>query len=155
MRQRWYVRAALVVAVGLGVMAGLARSQEPQTWIDRQPLTVIDQGLVPVPLTSGTAGGGLPLLPVDAQPPAHVPHHPVRNWCHDHIYSCWSHHNAYLCGSWKSECTFVFGSCREFFGEPCLAGPPPSPFPPGYPPPPGSEAAAAEAAANRGCAHCR
>jgi hypothetical protein len=65
---------------------------------------------------------------------------PVRTWFHkcmnDKGVGCWSHHNMYTCGSWKSECTFVFGSCREFFGEPCLPGPPQPPMPPGYGPPP-------------------
>lgn len=31
------------------------------------------------------------------------------------------------CSSLKSECIFFFGSCRQFFGEPCLKGPPPPP----------------------------
>jgi hypothetical protein len=40
---------------------------------------------------------------------------------------CWSTHNCPCCGSLKADCTFLFGSCRQFFGEPCLKGPPPLP----------------------------
>lgn len=38
---------------------------------------------------------------------------------------CWAHHNLIGCGSFHSECTFIFGSCRTFFGLPCLKGQPP------------------------------
>ena len=38
---------------------------------------------------------------------------------------CWTTHNVPGCGSLRSELTFVFGSCRAFFGEPCMSAPPP------------------------------
>jgi hypothetical protein len=38
---------------------------------------------------------------------------------------CWAHHNMFGCGSLKSECTFIFGSCRAFYGQLCLKEPPP------------------------------
>jgi hypothetical protein len=152
MTQRWYVRAALAVLIGMGVAVGLARAQPPAPvpGPDPQPWAVIDYG------------SGQP-FPPDSPPAAEAPgapHRSVRDWIHnrphpvqdyihdclhEHGVGCWSHHNAYLCSSWKSECTFVFGSCRAFFGEPCLIGPPPSPLPPGYGPPPQQP----------GCAHCR
>jgi hypothetical protein len=38
---------------------------------------------------------------------------------------CWQHHSCdFSCSTFHSEFTFVFGSCREFFGEPCLKEPP-------------------------------
>ena len=43
---------------------------------------------------------------------------------------CWASHNGYGCSSAKAECTFIFGSCRAFYGEPCLDGPPPPPWSP-------------------------
>ena len=43
---------------------------------------------------------------------------------------CWASHNGYSCSSAKSECTFIFGSCRAFYGEPCIQGPPPPPWSP-------------------------
>jgi hypothetical protein len=48
---------------------------------------------------------------------------------------CWSHFNRWSCSSFKSECTFIFGSCRSFYGEPCMKAPPPTPVPPGVPVP--------------------
>jgi hypothetical protein len=38
---------------------------------------------------------------------------------------CWKHHNMFGCSSCQSELTFIFGSCRAFFGEQCLKEPPP------------------------------
>jgi hypothetical protein len=41
---------------------------------------------------------------------------------------CWATHESMGCGSCKAERIFMFGSCREFFGEPCLqTAPPPLP----------------------------
>jgi hypothetical protein len=37
---------------------------------------------------------------------------------------CASSHNQPTCGNLHSELTFIFGSCRQFFGEPCLPPPP-------------------------------
>jgi hypothetical protein len=40
-------------------------------------------------------------------------------------HECYTHHNSdFKCGSWRSETTFIFGSCRAFFGDPCFDGPP-------------------------------
>jgi hypothetical protein len=36
---------------------------------------------------------------------------------------CYTTHNSPGCGSLHSELTFIFGSCRQFFGEPCFARP--------------------------------
>jgi hypothetical protein len=127
MTRRGNVRAALAAVIGLGVAAGLARAQAPGPACSPEPLAVIEYG------------GGAP-------PPAAAPEvgftkkGPVRDWAHDCFHKigvgCWSHHNMYTCSSFHSEFTFVFGSCRQFFGEPCLPGPPQPPMPPGYGPPP-------------------
>lgn len=42
---------------------------------------------------------------------------------------CYGHFNDYSCNSFHSTMHFLFGSCRTFFGEACLKGPPPSPVP--------------------------
>lgn len=39
-------------------------------------------------------------------------------------YCCDSHIDAYGCQNWRTQCQFVFGSCRSFFGEPCRPAPP-------------------------------
>lgn len=45
---------------------------------------------------------------------------PIRDWCRNHPCHCWSNINHVGCGGIQAECTFIFGSCRKFFGEPCL-----------------------------------
>ena len=63
--------------------------------------------------------------------------HPVLHALHIPVpLGCWASHNGYSCGSARSEAVFIFGSCRQFFGEPCLKGPPPPPWSPAanYPP---------------------
>jgi hypothetical protein len=42
---------------------------------------------------------------------------------------CYGHFNDYSCNSFHSTVQFLFGSCRSFYGEACLKGPPPSPVP--------------------------
>lgn len=57
---------------------------------------------------------------------ADAPPNGVYRWLRRPL-GCWASHNCPTCGSLKSECIFLFGSCRQFFGEPCLKGPPPLP----------------------------
>jgi hypothetical protein len=155
MNQRWLVRAALAVLLGVGVAAGSVRAQTPAPLPNAEPWAVIEFG----------AGTPRPASCPAAEPPA-ASHHSFCDWLHsrprpiaDHVHACmhahgvgcWSHHNMYTCGSWKSECTFIFGSCREFFGEPCLPGPPPPPAPPGYPGP----GAYGMPAGRSGCPSCQ
>src|SRR5262249_21952277 len=48
-----------------------------------------------------------------------------------HPPGCYAHFNDYSCGNLRSEWVFVFGSCRDFFGEACLKRPPElAPLPP-------------------------
>jgi hypothetical protein len=166
MRQRWFVRAALAAVVGLGVAASLSRAQGPASEPPpTEPWAVIEFGAGSPPAPQGAAdpsvppgkgplrdwfhgslhrnGAGADSSPEQAAaadptvPPSKGPIRDcVHGWMHRKGMGCWSHNNAYLCGSWKSECIFVFGSCREFFGEPCLPGPPQPLMPPGYGPPP-------------------
>jgi hypothetical protein len=145
MTQRWFVRAALAAVLGLGA-AGLARAQAPAPPPNLEPWAVIEYGSAgeprqaPAPAAEAQAAHSKGLI----RDWLHNRPKPVQDHVHDtmhaHGVGCWSHFNAYTCSSWKSECTFIFGSCREFFGEPCLPGPPQPPMPPGYGPlypPPG------------------
>jgi hypothetical protein len=54
--------------------------------------------------------------------------HPISNAIHQHPCYCVAHHNGLGCGNLKAECVFIFGGCREFYGEPCYKGP--NPYPP-------------------------
>ena len=58
--------------------------------------------------------------PVDPKATATRPN-PVCNY----FRPCWTHFNSdYGCSSFSSEMHFLFGGCRQFFGEPCFNGPP-------------------------------
>jgi hypothetical protein len=48
----------------------------------------------------------------------------LRQALNRHGVGCYTTHNVPGCGSLHSELTFIFGSCRVFFGEPCMARPP-------------------------------
>lgn len=83
--------------------------------------------------------GRYPRVPPGATelPPGYPPvpdtpsRQPLRDWCrYGRPLGCWASFNGYGCSSLESEIAFVFGSCRTFFGEPCLKGAPPSPLPP-------------------------
>jgi len=128
MTRRWVFWAALAALVGWGLAAGRARAEGPEH--SPEPWSVIEHG----------AGSPLPPPPAPTPNPAFTHKGPVRDYVHDCMHrvgvGCWSHHNMYTCSSFHSEFIFVFGSCRQFFGEPCLPGPPEPPMPPGYGPPP-------------------
>jgi hypothetical protein len=72
-----------------------------------------------------------------------------EHWQNKRPLGCYGNFNHYSCGSFHSEVAFLFGSCRTFFGERCLKGPPPSPVP-GFDP----VALGLEPAPRRGCAAC-
>jgi hypothetical protein len=105
-------RAALAAVLGWGVWAGLARAGGPDLYPKFPP------GANELP-------PGHP--PIDSSPSKW----PLLDWARYHRpLCCWASFNGYGCSSLHSELGFVFGSCRTFFGEPCLKGPPPSPLPP-------------------------
>jgi hypothetical protein len=100
MSSHWFRRAALAAALGLGVWAGLARAAGPKI---PNGMTELPPGVAP-------------------EPPG---------WFQRHFgLGCWASFNGYGCSSLHSELAFIFGSCRTFYSEPCLKGPPPSPLPP-------------------------
>lgn len=59
----------------------------------------------------------------------------MHGWLGPH---CYAHHDDYYpCTTFWSQFCFTFGSCRNFYGNPCRQGPMPVPIPPGYSLPPG------------------
>lgn len=68
---------------------------------------------------------------------------PVLKFFHIPV-PCWASHNGYSCSSCRAEKVFIFGSCREFYGEPCLDGPPPPPWSPEADDPPRKRAGRGE-----------
>ena len=93
-------RVGLSFIVGLGCWIGKVQAQAPA---DAPPAATV-------------------ALPVyDAAPTAERDGGPVRNWLHRGGYCCAQKLDWYGCGGWHAQNTFVFGSCRTFFGEPCLS----------------------------------
>ena len=124
-------RALLAAALGLGVTAGLARAEEKVLALPT-PTVAPPTEMMPHEIAPEAAAEAAP-----AQGQGCGTRHRVLALLRPRTYiealrsgqplGCYAHHNDYSCGSLHSECTFLFGSCRQFYGEPCLKGPPPLP----------------------------
>jgi hypothetical protein len=107
----------MAVLAALAAAPGGARADDPQQAPDGPAHSRLYHCLHPF--------NGHLLHPFEGQPPA-----TLSKPC-----GCYSHFNDYTCGSLRSEWVYIFGSCRDFFGEPCLkrapqqAGLPPRPAP--------------------------
>jgi hypothetical protein len=120
MAGRQLEKIALAVLVSLGVGAGFCRAQSAYA----PPPPMANANVMPA-TKPATAGAGVVDTPVEE---GSLPHHsgPVRDALGSHLpLGCWTHHNMFGCGSLRSETTFIFGSCRAFFGQQCLKEPPP------------------------------
>jgi hypothetical protein len=108
-------RAMLALVIGLGIVAGLVRGQ------DVRP-NVLANGPVP-PSTSAPA---VVMQDATANSYSHMqPSHPrIAEYLRRQGLNCFATLGSLGCGSCKSECQFIFGSCRTFFGEPCIPQPP-------------------------------
>ncbi len=160
--RRWLIRAVLAV-LGLGAAAGFGRAQSlPVATNPPAPGVTATTGPTAVAVPSSVAwpDPAFSHLPVPTPAPALVADpnqmHPFKARLHNliqrHPSYCWSSHNSVGCGSLEAECTFLFGSCRQFFGEPCFKG---QPTIPGLPPPPGAPAYGyGVGAAGGGCRSC-
>src|SRR5262249_27551296 len=63
-------------------------------------------------------GINYPPTPMPRALPASVtqpeePEQGVKAWLRKYRLCCWSSHDSPGCGSFKAECTFIFGSCRK------------------------------------------
>jgi len=111
----------LAATLGLSGFAGFVRAEEQPV---KQASAVTSE-----PVENGQeTGHRLKRLQPSTNP------HPVARsitnvWHSQILLPCYSHFNDYSCGGIYSEVAFHFGSCRTFFGERCIKGPPPSPVP--------------------------
>jgi hypothetical protein len=105
MGSRYLGHRLLAVAIGLAVMSGLARAQEP------------------IPVTKSAAAPTVGTPPYTNYAPP-IQEQPSSSWLHAHLnrqgHHCAATVGSYGCGSWRADCVFAFGSCRAFFGEPCF-----------------------------------
>jgi len=90
-------------------------------WVQRLPAQT------PSPLPpAAVAPASCPALVAD---PAHGPGDPERQHLFTRVANkygmgCYATHDSFGCGSAHAHLTFIFGSCRAFFGEPCQPNPP-------------------------------
>ncbi len=140
-RWLWPLELTLVVTLGAWWAGPLAAQvpTAPAPVLTGNPVVIQAYAIVPV-------------VPHDATPPNAVPppepeRGPIGKFYHQcctHVKSfarsmgfcCWDTHNSVGCGNITTDLTFMFGSCRQFFGEPCMLPPPPGS--PGRPVIPGS-----------------
>jgi hypothetical protein len=127
----WLIQGRMAALLGLGIIAGSLRAQEREQLPNPYALPENQQVSPWGGLTHNVAPPAPwpQWMPVEPPPKDHLWNGPVCRCLRS--LSCWSHPDCYCCGSLKSECSFIFGSCREFFNEPCLNAPPIL-VPPGY-----------------------
>jgi hypothetical protein len=111
-------RAVLALGVGLAVVTGLVRAQ------DAGPLPATGGTPSPAPAPSVVVSADAAL---DSTTNAPAKHSRLHDCLHRHGLHCTSDISGLGCGSWKADCKFVFGSCRDFFGEECIPQPPGDP----------------------------
>ena len=107
-------RVGLSFIVGLGCWFGKVQAQVPVL----APLPAPNIVTAPnndndPPRATGPVSG------VQAQPQAGA-NGRKGDWLLRHGYTCGQNLHWYGCGGWHAQNQFAFGSCRTFFGEPCL-----------------------------------
>jgi hypothetical protein len=140
---RWLLRVGM--AVVLGSVAGRVSAQQPGPI---QPV-VHEMGqpqgrLVPQVAAAYPVPSAAPCAAEQTAEQAQRPGFCTR--CLNSVgLGCAASHNSVGCGSSYSHYIFVFGSCRQFFGEPCFPWGPDT-LPPGHP--------GSNRGAGAGCSKC-
>jgi len=102
-RQRLGLLAALGLLLNVAIVSG-------QTPAPPQPV-IPSQGIMIIPDQEEAA-------------PAPPKNRPWQKLFNSHGMCCASDFDDLACGSFWSECKFIFGSCRTFFREPCVPSSP-------------------------------
>src|SRR5262249_18609956 len=125
MRRSLWQRGLVVMALGLVSSAGWASGKEPAVVSTTTDMPAPDVTTIePAGLQEDPAPQQGRLIPRTEKGRFH-------EWWHNHpiIFGRYGDFNDYACGSLRSDLVFLFGSCRWFYGERCIKGPPPSPVP--------------------------
>ena len=115
---RWLCQLRLAIGASLYLAAsGMAWAQAPAGATAPPPVAVPSQGSVTPPAVIAEPAP-------EVVPPA-APR-PVLAGIHDTLHrygvGCYATIDTVGCSSLGSDLTFIFGSCRAFFGEPCAPG---------------------------------
>jgi hypothetical protein len=121
---RGFHSAFIMLGTWLGIGIGYAMA-EPSPVPPASPAPTPPESCHAVPagasVTSGTRWEPSVTGPVAE---GEVRRGPVRKFLYHVTHPfCWCTHNDFGCSSLHSECVFVFGSCRAFFGQACLKKP--------------------------------
>ena len=128
---------ALALVLGLGLLARPALAQYPPATAPGEPPPFHQAPPPPSPYAGPAvvdpewfAGGAGP----GAGPGPGCGGRSCGNLLRRFGIHCWSDPTLPICTNGRSQLVFIFGSCKAFFGEPCLAQKPLVPVPPGYEP---------------------
>jgi hypothetical protein len=122
--KQWYWCVGLLV--GMGSLTTSARAQQPAPIV--QEYQIVPAGAVsgcPCP----SPDNGRDSRPPNGQATGLLvsvfgwSDHPIHDCLHRHGFACWTELASPRCSSISSELTIMFGSCRQFFSEPCYIGP--------------------------------
>jgi hypothetical protein len=138
--QSWR-RNVIAALVGLGAWAGLAKAGD--TVIVVPASTANNPTVLTVPASHSVLQPGEPRYTPQTEPNSSEDpdklaprgYSRLHDWLQNRSRrcGCWGDYNSdFYCSTCWSEYVFIFGSCRQFWREPCLKTPPPSPFGPAY-----------------------
>jgi len=102
------IRMSILAAGLLFIGVGTASALPPTLVVPPFP----HPGYPVAPPAAPILGG--PLAAPDNTPPG------LKGCLNRHGLACVSHHSWFGCGNFRSEMTFIFGSCRTFFGQACV-----------------------------------
>ena len=136
MQQRWFLHAVLLTALGLGGLAGLLRAADALPLPNPRATSpaILEQ---PLPMEQPGLSSSDAVLPGTRVAVPEVGRPSLRGCVRNYLIAnvplfCYAHHNGLGCGNFVSEFNFLFGSCRTFYGQPCLRGAPAEPVPADY-----------------------
>jgi hypothetical protein len=153
----WLLRVGLTVGLGWSLAVSSASAQDnrpPAAGV--QPVSlqgpgpvIHDMRAVTAPMTAMPPLTGMMTAPMVATPPEYAPTVPIipkpddnksPSFLHKYLvdpavtclrghgFLCYMPHEYPCCTSIRGDWIFFFGSCRQFFGEPCAAGATPPPW---------------------------
>ena len=118
--KRWFVGISVAMIVAWSVGTGTAMAQDLPLGQVRVIPTPASQPFYQYAPQAGQCQAGCAQAGTG---------NPILDCLNRHGLGCMATHESHGCGSCYSQVLFIFGSCRQFFGERCIKGPPPSPVP--------------------------
>jgi hypothetical protein len=128
--KRWLLRIGMAWMLAFGGLSGTAMAQDyaPPRLVPVAQFTAaqpVSQGYIPSEPAGCACRGDT--QDCSCRRPTSELFNRAGSACTDHIIGCLNRyglgcmatHNSHGCGSTYAQYLFIFGSCREFFGDPC------------------------------------